>query len=180
LKNVGLSRLNPIFFSKIRVEPAQLDRVEPAQPEFNPSGPNRPTISFVTFFPTFGMSRLNSDFRRSGLTWTDCGEPQAWADGGEHQAWLLEKLNSKKWGRKSFGQAQIKKLKKQSFWTKNLNSGVLRVARGGSGAKAPPLAARPNTPIFFPPWLRPTLMARGSCGAKAPPPPRVQRFDIFQ
>jgi len=26
-----------------------------------------------------------------------------------------------------------------------INSGVLRVARGGSGAKAPPLAARPST-----------------------------------
>jgi len=26
------------------------------------------------------------------------------------------------------------------------NSGVLRVARGGSGAKAPPLAARPDDP----------------------------------
>jgi len=31
--------------------------------------------------------------------------------------------------------------KKLCFWG---NSGVLRVARGGSGAKAPPLAARPK------------------------------------
>jgi len=30
------------------------------------------------------------------------------------------------------------------FWTNYINSGVVRVARGGSGAKAPPLAARPK------------------------------------
>jgi len=35
--------------------------------------------------------------------------------------------------------------KKSGFWgTVRMNSGGLRVACGGSGAKAPPLAARPN------------------------------------
>jgi len=35
--------------------------------------------------------------------------------------------------------------KKTSFWEKiRMDSGVVRVARGGSGAKAPLLAARPE------------------------------------
>jgi len=44
------------------------------------------------------------------------------------------------------GLAQLKKCgKKSNFWgTVRMNSGVLPVARGGSGAKANPLAARPN------------------------------------
>jgi len=82
-----------------------------------------------------------------------------------------------------FGLAQLKKCgKKYNFWgTVRMNSGVLLVARGGSGAKAPPLAARLNVSR---PWrelrrrykseLRPTkhesphLHYRGAAHAKVP------------
>jgi len=40
--------------------------------------------------------------------------------------------------------AELKKSKKMLSWTNSVNSGVLQVARSGSGAKAPPLAARPK------------------------------------
>jgi len=44
--------------------------------------------------------------------------------------------------------AQLKKCEKNGFWgTVRMSSGVLRVARCGSGAKAPPLAARPKVEI---------------------------------
>jgi hypothetical protein len=50
---IGLSRLNPIFF-KIGVEPAQIDFFSDGQ-----IVPKNPLLSFLA---TFGLSRLNSDF----------------------------------------------------------------------------------------------------------------------
>jgi len=49
------------------------------------------------------------------------------------------------WRREGCVWAELGNMKKKSVFLEKfrINSGVLRVARGGSGAKAPPLAARP-------------------------------------
>jgi len=41
---------------------------------------------------------------------------------------------------------KIKKILEKTSKIISMNSGVLRVAHGGCGAKAPPLATRPTTP----------------------------------
>jgi len=91
----------PIFFSEIRVDLAQLDNF------FKHS-----SWAGLTrfFFHKFESSRLNPNF---DFLW----------------------LNSKNVKKMGFGR------------TVRMSSGVLRVARGGSGAKAPPLAARPKVEI---------------------------------
>jgi len=68
VENVELSQLN-LFFT---VEPAQLVffskiRVEPAQPDFF----QRPQHLCHAFFFTFGLSRLNPHFGFLGLGWTE-------------------------------------------------------------------------------------------------------------
>jgi len=59
----------------------------------------------------------------------------------------MDRLNSKKClNSEKYKKAELGKIRKNRiFWGKfRMSSGVLRVARGGSGAKAPPLAARPT------------------------------------
>jgi len=125
----GLSRLNPIFFRKFEL--SQLNPIFFQNPGWAgltrrfPTAQNCSKIPKQPFFQVW-VELAQLGFLTSGLSmaWTGL----AWT-GPVH--WL----NSKN-------------VKKSGFWgTVHMVSGWLRVARGGSGAKAPPLAARPKVRV---------------------------------
>jgi len=121
----GLSRLISIFLLKFRF--SQLN------PFFFPTALFYTSIGFGCFLAIFEFSRLNSHIGLLGLA---CPQKTSFLHlrAPELPKDVLSWLNSKK-------------TKKGVFLdTFCINSGVLRVVRSGSGAKAPPLAAHPDDP----------------------------------
>ena len=126
---IRLEPAQPKFSPQIGVGPAQLDFlkniwVEPAQPIFFLK--NRLDPAESKFISKTELSRLNPHFSPLSFFALFFFFFSSWA--GSTRIFFLLWLNSGK--------------KKGMMVC--MDSGWLRVARGGSGAKAPPLAARPK------------------------------------
>jgi len=137
---IWLSRLNPVDFSKIWVEPVQPNSfskiwVEPAQPSFFCEVTGKPTRTTscphnTNLGPKFGLGP------HFGLSLPNSGWEYKKSTRKENEKYT-KSTRKVHWLNPNF-------LKNKVFWEKiRIDSGWRRVARDGSGAKAPPLAVHP-------------------------------------